>query len=72
MSKKLISIIIFSIITVLVWIGMEVFFATSGDDVEQDYSSYLTTLQEGFNEDALESLKEKEEEFIMVKPGELE
>jgi hypothetical protein len=29
-------------------------------------------LQEGFNEEALESLKEKEEEFIMVKPGELE
>lgn len=52
---------------------MEVLFVfLHKDEVEQDYTYYLTPITPGLNEESLEMLKEREEEYIMIEPGGLE
>jgi hypothetical protein len=73
MKKNWITLIVFSIVTVAIWILMEVLFVfLHKDEVEQDYTYYLTPITPGLNEESLEMLKEREEEYIMIEPGGLE
>jgi flagellar basal body-associated protein FliL len=73
MGMKWITIIIFTLITVTVWVGMEVMFILlHKNEVEKDYQYYTTPVTPGLNEETIDTLKEREEEYIVIQRGELE
>ncbi len=73
MDRRWIGIIIISIATVGIWIGMEVLFSfLHRNEVEQDYTYYLQPVTPEFNEETIRIINEREEEFIELEPGSLE
>lgn len=65
-------IILFSIVAVVVWIGLEIFFRLRTSDVEPDYQSYLTPITTEFTRVSIDEVNSREEEFLLVERNDLE
>jgi hypothetical protein len=72
MPKNWIFIIVTSIATVLIWIGLEVFLSIANKAVETDYTVYLTPVEPTINEEILKDVSSREEEYLPVKIEQLE
>lgn len=72
MSKKWILIIVFSLVAVFMWIGIEVYSGLSGEEVAPNYNQYLTSLQPSVDDETIDEILEREEEYLMMERDDLE
>lgn len=72
MSSKWIAVITLSIITVVVWIGLQVFFSLFSKDIETDYTLHLTPLQPTLDENVIEEINARDKEFMLLTEEDLE
>ncbi|MFH1547466.1 MAG: hypothetical protein ABIC57_03195 [bacterium] len=66
MTKKLLGVIIFSVITVLAWIGHEVWMKLGSEEIQLNYQDYLETVNAEFDDETLEELSSRESEYMMI------
>ncbi|MEA3357121.1 MAG: hypothetical protein U9Q67_01685 [Patescibacteria group bacterium] len=66
MFEKSVGVIVFSIITVVVWIGIEVFLGLTSKTIEDEYESHLTPMDSELNLDVVEDIKVLEDEFLLI------
>ena len=66
MGKRLIIVIILTLVTVAMWIGLEVVLNLTGPGEELEYNSYMTPISSEFNEDAIDEILRREEERLIV------
>lgn len=72
MTKQLLGIIILSVVTVVFWIGLEVWTRIGSKELEVDYQDYLQPVQSEFDAETLEELLRREDEYMMATIGDLE
>lgn len=72
MTKNWLILIITTILTVTVWIGISVFFGLRGGEVEPEYSVYTTPISTEINEEIINDNLTREEEFVLVEREELD
>lgn len=72
MSSRGIFIIVFTIFTVVVWIGIEVVIGLLSTEIEENYNAYLIPIEPTINTDTIEELQYKEEQYLLVTPEGLE
>jgi hypothetical protein len=72
MTRKWLILIIMSLVTVSIWIIVEVSFNLMSDEAELDYQAYLDPLEPTFNEEALENILTREEERLVIDRDALE
>lgn len=66
MTRKWLMLVIMSLVTVSVWIIVEVALGLMSDETELDYQAYLEPLEPTFNEEALENILTREEERLVI------
>ena len=72
MTRKWIILIIFSLMTVVVWVAVEVSIGLLRTETPEDYQPYLNPLQPSFNEKALDEIIDRESEKLLIKRDALE
>jgi hypothetical protein len=72
MTRKWIILIMMSLVTVVVWVVLEVSFSLMSDEAELDYQAYLEPLAPTFNEEALEDILTREDERLLIDRDALE
>jgi hypothetical protein len=66
MDKKFITIIVASAVTVVLWIGLEVWVRLSSEDVQLNYQNYLESVSTEFDSETIEDLVTREEEYMLI------
>lgn len=72
MGSKWITLIGLTMFTVVMWIAIEVTITLLAPDIEDNYDEYISPLPLSLSTDILDDLEQKEDEYILVKPGELD
>lgn len=72
MSKQLIGVIILSVITVVIWIGFEVWMRFGVEDIQLNYKDYLESVNGEFDEETLQELAARESEYMLIETDELD
>ncbi len=72
MNKNWIVIIGFSIATVVFWIGLEIFFGLTSTDLDVNYQAYTAPIKSGFDQETMEEILQREEEYLYVERDGLE
>lgn len=72
MQGKWIFLIVFSIITVVVWIGASVVSGLSGRDIGENYQLYLEYLSPQIDDEVINEVKYREEETLFIQRGGLD
>jgi hypothetical protein len=72
MTRKWIILIIMSLVTVVVWIAVEVSLGFLSTEEPADYQAYLEPLQPSFNEESLEEIISREQEYLLIDRDALE
>ena len=66
MLEKSVPVIVFSIITVVVWIGIEMFLGLTSKTIEDEYQNHLTPMDADLNLDVVEDIEALEDEFLLI------
>lgn len=66
MTKKLFGVIILSVITVLIWIGFEIWMRLGSEEIQLNYQSYLETVSSEFDNETIEELSTREKDYMMI------
>ena len=72
MTRKWIVLIMMTLVTVVIWVLVEVSLSFISDETLLDYQSYLDPVQPTFNEEALEDILTREEESLLIDRDALE
>ena len=72
MTRKWIVLIMMTLVTVVIWVLVEVSLSFISDEAILDYQSYLDPVQPTFNEEALEDILLREEESLLIDRDALE
>ncbi|MBN2101104.1 hypothetical protein JW710_04430 [Candidatus Dojkabacteria bacterium] len=72
MTGKWITLITFTIGTVIIWIGLEILWGLTDTSLKENYTAYETAITPSLNQDSIDEIKYKEEEFILVDRDDLE
>lgn len=72
MNKNWIVIAAFSIATVVFWIGLEVFFGLTSTELNVSYQSYTQPIDSGFDEETMNEILQREEDYLYVERDGLE
>lgn len=71
MSRKWAIIIIFTVVTVAVWSGYEVYKAFSSEKEVTDYAKYATRIENYFDTDLIRKVEDMQEK-VLVKSEDIE
>lgn len=72
MAGKWIFLIFFSIVTVVVWIGISVVSGLSNCEVEENYDQYLEYMSPEIDDEVINDIKYREEETLFIQRGGLD
>lgn len=72
MDKRLLRIVIFSLITGVIWIGFEVYVRLNSDTIQINYQNYLEYVTGEFDTETIDDLVAREEEYMMIERGDLD
>lgn len=62
----------FSLITVVVWIGLQVFFTLTTKQISPDYQKYMDPVEPTLNTAVLEEITDRNDEFMPMDQSSLE
>jgi len=66
MTRKWLMLVIMTLVTVSLWIIVDVSLGLMSDETELDYQAYLEPLEPTFEEEALENILTREEERLVI------
>lgn len=72
MTRKWLLLVVMSLVTISLWIIVEVSLSLMSDETELDYQAYLEPLEPTFDEEALENILTREEERLVIERDALE
>ncbi len=72
MTKRLLGIIIFSVLTVVIWIGFEVWMRLGSQEIQLNYENYLQTVDSEFDSETIDELVTREEEYMLIDRDDLD
>ena len=61
-----------SLITVILWIGYEVWTRLGSEEIQLNYQGYLEIVNPDFDEETLEELSLRESEYMLIETDELD
>lgn len=66
MTRKWILLIGLTLVTVVIWILLEVSIGATRDDTALDYEHYVSPISPSFNEEALQEVLGREDEYLLI------
>ena len=72
MNAKWITIIVFTVLAVVVWIIVGLSGDPTTEDVNSEYQTYLTPIEDTFDEESLQEIVKREEETMLIDRDALE
>jgi hypothetical protein len=72
MSFRWVVLLIATLFTVIVWIGIEAVLSLSSEETEIYYTEYMEPIDPSFNEESLEEIQRREADKLLVDRDALE
>ena len=72
MNAKWITIIVFTVLATVVWIIVGMSGDSTTEDVNTEYQTYLTPIEDSFDEESLQEIVKREEETMLIDRDALE